>query len=117
MVAHKSGAIRGNGRSARAAVKQGERIQAGIDRKDRARRKQKGEEVAQAGSREYPDTFPPQHLQKPGLESNLKLAPMYQAPGYKGSGKLEGMAAIRRSRGAQVHHDIGRRRRSKFLQE
>jgi NAD(P)-dependent dehydrogenase (short-subunit alcohol dehydrogenase family) len=48
----------------------------------------------QAGAREYPDTFPAQHLKKPGVEADLKTAPMYEAPGYKGSGKLKDMAAI-----------------------
>jgi NAD(P)-dependent dehydrogenase (short-subunit alcohol dehydrogenase family) len=94
MVDHKSGAIRQNGKSIRAAVKQGKRIQADIDRKDRAQGKLKDKGPTQAGTRKYPDTFPAQHLQKPGLESDLKAAPMYQAPGYKGSGKLDGMAAI-----------------------
>jgi NAD(P)-dependent dehydrogenase (short-subunit alcohol dehydrogenase family) len=94
MVDRKSGAVRHNGKSIQAAIKQGKRIQAGIDRKDRALGKQKDKGPTQAGTREYPDTFPAQHLQKPGLESDLKAAPMYQAPGYKGSGKLAGMAAI-----------------------
>ena len=48
----------------------------------------------QAGTRAYPNTFPAQHLKKPGLEADLKLAPMYEAPGYKGSCKLKDMAAI-----------------------
>ena len=48
----------------------------------------------QAGTRAYPDRFPAQHLRKPGLEADLKEAPMYEAPGYKGSDKLKGMVAI-----------------------
>src|SRR5690606_40860439 len=35
-----------------------------------------------------------QHIAKPGRESALELAPRYQAPDYRGSGKLEGMKAI-----------------------
>jgi NAD(P)-dependent dehydrogenase (short-subunit alcohol dehydrogenase family) len=49
----------------------------------------------QTGARDYP--FPPmpdQHLDKPGLEADQALAPMWQAPHYKGSAKLEGMTAI-----------------------
>ena len=43
----------------------------------------------QAGAREYPaPPFPEQHLEKPGKEADLDLAPMYDAPFYKGSGKL-----------------------------
>ena len=49
----------------------------------------------QAGARKYPE--PPmvkQHLTKPGIESRLELAPMYDAPFYKGSGKLQDKVAI-----------------------
>ena len=49
----------------------------------------------QAGAREYP--VPPltqQHLEKPGVEADLKLEPMYDAPFYKGSGKLEGFGTL-----------------------
>ncbi len=38
--------------------------------------------------------FPRQHLDKPGLESDLTPRPQYQAPRYKGSGKLQGKAAL-----------------------
>lgn len=49
----------------------------------------------QAGARQYPEPpLPGQHLEKPGEESNLKLAPMYDAPHYRGSGKLEGRVAL-----------------------
>ncbi|MGI9040156.1 MAG: SDR family oxidoreductase [Gemmatimonadales bacterium] len=51
--------------------------------------------AVQAGQRKYPEPkLPRQHLQKPGLESELKPRPQYQAPDYRGSGKLEGMAAL-----------------------
>ncbi len=49
----------------------------------------------QAGARKYPEPpFPKQHLKKPGKEDNLKLAPMYDAPHYKGSDKLKGKVAL-----------------------
>ncbi len=49
----------------------------------------------QAGARPYPEPpFPRQHQAKPGSEARLNPAPMYDAPFYKGSGKLEGLAAI-----------------------
>jgi NAD(P)-dependent dehydrogenase (short-subunit alcohol dehydrogenase family) len=38
--------------------------------------------------------FPKQHLDKPGLESELSPRPRYAAPRYKGSGKLQGKAAL-----------------------
>ena len=49
----------------------------------------------QAGARKQPENpLPPQHLRKPGYEYELKPRPRYLAPDYRGSGKLEGMAAI-----------------------
>lgn len=49
----------------------------------------------QAGRRRQPQNpMPAQHLAKPGNEHELGLAPRFLAPHYKGSGKLEGMAAI-----------------------
>jgi hypothetical protein len=48
----------------------------------------------QAGQRKYPSSFPKQHLAKPGEEHDLYVAPMYEAPAYKGSEKLAGRAAL-----------------------
>jgi len=49
----------------------------------------------QAGARLYPvPPLPGQHLQKPGEEAELELRPLYDAPYYKGSGKLAGMVAL-----------------------
>lgn len=49
----------------------------------------------QTGARAYPAaTLPDRHLEKPGLEADLDLKPMYDAPFYKGSGKLEGKVAL-----------------------
>ncbi len=75
------------------------RLQAEVDRRDRER-KQAGEAEAeagavQAGPRKYPENpLPPQHLEKPGLESELEPRPRYEAPDYRGSGKLEGRVAL-----------------------
>jgi len=50
---------------------------------------------APVGVQEQPESpMPAQHIEKPGLESELKLRPEYEAPLYKGSGKLEGKAAL-----------------------
>src|SRR6476619_781233 len=38
--------------------------------------------------------FPKQHLDKPGLESELQPRPNYQAPRYKAAGKLQGKVAL-----------------------
>ena len=49
----------------------------------------------QAGARPYPEPpFPRQHQTKPGQESKLNPTPMYDAPFYQGSGKLNGKVAI-----------------------
>ena len=48
----------------------------------------------QVGQREYPASFPEQHLKKPGLEAELKPAPMYEAPAYGGSEKLKDWVAL-----------------------
>ena len=52
-------------------------------------------DAMQAGTRAYPaPPLPKQHLNKPGSEADLHPEPMYQAPGYKGSDKLEGKVAL-----------------------
>ena len=49
----------------------------------------------QAGVRSYPvPPLPKQHLSKPGSKSDLKPQPLYDAPYYKGSEKLEGKVAL-----------------------
>lgn len=49
----------------------------------------------QAGAHKYPvPPFPKQHQPKPGSEQQLEPQPMYDAPFYKGSGKLDGMVAL-----------------------
>src|SRR5437762_78091 len=71
-------------------------IQQDIDRKEKIRGKLKKESGAmQAGARTYPaPPLPHQHLKKPGKESELELAPMYDAPHYLGSEKLKGKVAL-----------------------
>jgi NAD(P)-dependent dehydrogenase (short-subunit alcohol dehydrogenase family) len=51
--------------------------------------------VPQTGARPYPvPPFPEQHQAKPGTESTLEPRPMYDAPHYLGSRKLEDKVAI-----------------------
>lgn len=45
-------------------------------------------------TRAYPSTFPAQHLRKSGSEDELLVAPMYEAPSYKGSEKLKDKVAV-----------------------
>lgn len=71
-------------------------IQAPIDAKDARTSRDEGQGGAvQAGARPYPEPpFPKQHQRKPGDEAALDPAPLYDAPFWKGSGKLEGFAAL-----------------------
>ncbi len=58
-------------------------------------KKQGGQGAAQTGARPHPEPpMPAQHLEKPGHEKDLRLAPQFQAPAYRGSGKLEGKVAL-----------------------
>jgi NAD(P)-dependent dehydrogenase (short-subunit alcohol dehydrogenase family) len=38
--------------------------------------------------------YPPQHQEKPGIESQLRPRPRYEAPQYRPAGKLEGRVAL-----------------------
>jgi NAD(P)-dependent dehydrogenase (short-subunit alcohol dehydrogenase family) len=72
-------------------------IQSGVDARttDRGGGDRRKPGAVQAGARRYPEPpFPEQHQRKPGDEAALDPAPMYDAPFWKGSGKLEGFAAL-----------------------
>lgn len=69
-------------------------IQDHVDKADQ-NKKEKKKAAMQAGAREYPaPPFPKQHHAKPGLETDVDPAPMYDAPYYKGSEKLAGKVAL-----------------------
>lgn len=79
---------------ARDAERDQRRIQAEVDRQDRKKR-DADSGAMQAGARLYPvPPFPKQHQSKPGDEAALDPAPMYDAPFWRGSGKLEGKTAL-----------------------
>jgi NAD(P)-dependent dehydrogenase (short-subunit alcohol dehydrogenase family) len=79
--------------AAERAAEQERKIQQEIDAKEQ--RSFKSDDEDQAGAREYPaPPFPKQHLEKPGLEADLELKPLWDAPFYKGSGKLAGKVAL-----------------------
>jgi len=68
------------------------KIQAKIDARESPPEKK---DAPQTGARQYPvPPFEEQHQTKPGSEELLNPAPMYDAPYWKGSGKLEGNVAI-----------------------
>jgi len=71
------------------------RIQRKVDADDRARPKATPAGAMQAGARKYPaPPFPKQHHPKPGQEAEIKPAPLYDAPFWRGSGKLESKVAL-----------------------
>ena len=95
MAAKKTKRANGPRKATRRTVAEQRALQRGIDRKDAARgSKSRPKKAVQAGLRRQPARMPAQHIAKPGLESELALAPRFEAPDYRGSGKLEGMAAI-----------------------
>ena len=80
---------------AQKAAEKHKKIQLQVSKADKKHIQKEKEKPMQAGARKYPE--PPvgkQHLTKPGLEKRLSVKPMYDAPYYKGSGKLENMVAI-----------------------
>ncbi|MDB5425940.1 MAG: short-chain dehydrogenase/reductase [Phenylobacterium sp.] len=93
MASTNTGGLRAN---AERAAKQERRIQADIDAKEqRSFEPPDADKPMQAGAREYPaPPLPKQHLRKPGTEAELKLKPLWDAPFYKGSGKLQDKVAL-----------------------
>jgi hypothetical protein len=87
---------RPDARKAKATAAEQRAIQrqvAGADRSERMKGKPDG--AIQAGARKYPEPpFPKQHQPKPGRQATLKPQPMYDAPFYNGSEKLQDRVAI-----------------------
>jgi NAD(P)-dependent dehydrogenase (short-subunit alcohol dehydrogenase family) len=87
-------------RAKSATVAKQREIQREQDNKDQSKssqgnQEQKQDKAVQAGARRQPE--PPMqepHHRKPGIEAHMQLKPRFDAPDYKGSGKLEGMVAI-----------------------
>lgn len=77
------------------AEKKQRAIQKEVDAKDKAKTSEKDKGAMQAGARSYPEPpFPEQHHPKPGHEHKIDPAPMYDAPYYLGSKKLDGKVAL-----------------------
>ena len=66
-----------------------------VEAADQARPAAAMQGAMQAGARNYPEPpFSTERLEKPGIEAGLSVAPMCDAPFWRGSGKLEGKVAI-----------------------
>jgi NAD(P)-dependent dehydrogenase (short-subunit alcohol dehydrogenase family) len=80
--------------SSSAAVNKQQGVQREVAANDQKGKKQP-EGAMQAGARDYPEPpFPAQHQAKPGHEFKLDPAPLYDAPFYLGSQKLDGKVAL-----------------------
>jgi hypothetical protein len=86
----------GYAREAAQAAEAQRKIQERIEKIEARKKKpEKPKKAMQAGARKYPEPpFPKQHQAKPGQQSKLDPQPMYDAPFYKGSGKLKDKVAI-----------------------
>ena len=94
----------------RETVQRQQRIQENVDERDEQKKAQQQsgkpgqqkpasgkqeKKAVQAGAVKEPENpMPAQHLRKPGNEHELREAPRFLANEYRGSGKLEGMAAL-----------------------
>src|ERR1700676_2874164 len=80
---------------AASAPRRQRKIQQQVARADARHSKLESRKAMQAGARPYPaPPFPRQHQSKPGLEAKLNPPPLYDAPFYRGSGKLENKVAL-----------------------
>ncbi len=85
----------GKSGDAKAAAARQRKIQRNVDQTDRRDGAEEKPVAAQLGARDYPaPPFPKQHHAKPGEERKIEPPPMYDAPYYQGSGKLEGKVAL-----------------------
>ena len=81
--------------SKQSTVSRQRRVQAQVQKADKKKPAKQKFGAMQAGARKYPEPpFPRQHQSKPGSEASLRPAPMFDAPFYRGSGKLEGRIAL-----------------------
>ncbi len=80
---------------ATSAPRRQRKIQEQVAKADRNRPKLEAQQAMQAGARAYPEPpFPRQHQRKPGREARLNPPPLYDAPFYLGSRKLENKIAL-----------------------
>jgi len=80
---------------AKNAPRRQRKIQEQVAKADRNGPKREARQAMQTGARAYPEPpFPRQHQRKPGREARLNPPPLYDAPFYLGSRKLENKIAL-----------------------
>jgi NAD(P)-dependent dehydrogenase (short-subunit alcohol dehydrogenase family) len=93
-VNRKSGRWSGKKAAGEATASSDRKLQQQAEARSRKRQPKK-EGAVQTGQRKYPEPpLPRQHQQKPGVEAELEPRPKYEAPEYRGSGKLEDKVAL-----------------------
>ena len=71
------------------------KIQRQVALADSAHPASESKHAPQTGARRYPvPPFPRQHKSKPGLEASIYPQPLFDAPYYRGSAKLDGKVAL-----------------------
>ncbi|MGB3386731.1 MAG: SDR family oxidoreductase [Pseudaminobacter sp.] len=84
-----------DGGGAQAAATKQRKIQRKVDATDKRGASSGKQGAAQLGARRYAEPpFPKQHHPKPGEERRIDPAPLYDAPFYLGSKKLDGKVAL-----------------------
>jgi len=83
----------------RRTAEQGRRIQeakpAKADKSSKSTKGSSAKRAVQPPGRRYPEPpLPRQHQRKPGVEARLDPRPEYEAPAYRGSGKLDDKVAL-----------------------
>jgi NAD(P)-dependent dehydrogenase (short-subunit alcohol dehydrogenase family) len=90
-----SNAQAGFEQNAKKVARQERAIQAQVEAKEKRAFASRDEPQPQTGARAYPTPpLPTTRLKKPGKEADLTLQPMWDAPFYKGSGKLQEKVAL-----------------------
>ena len=83
------------GKTPKATAEKQRKIQKQVAAADAKKSGEDKDAPMQAGARRYPEPpFPRQHQPKPGIEARLDPSPMYDAPFYIGSKKLDGKVAL-----------------------
>lgn len=81
--------------TSKGTIERQQEIQRQVANADKRAAQERTPFAPQTGARAYPvPPFGKQHQAKPGQEADLDPAPMFDAPFYRGSGKLEGAVAL-----------------------
>ncbi|MBI3730202.1 MAG: SDR family oxidoreductase [Burkholderiales bacterium] len=83
-----------DGSATAATTEKQKEIQQQQDMKEKGKPKKEEKKAVQTAQEQPAPPLPDQHLQKPGVETDMELQPRFLAQTYKGSQKLKGMVAL-----------------------